>query len=702
MHAAAIVIAATALWMLEVLEPPETGFDFRVLLAPVLLVTFTSLSISLLLDTRGSDKRRQILRLPGEFGPRVVAVLRGSMRVLRAAAWLPILSSASLSLAGTQSDPGTYYDLIGGLAGIFVFVTVVRALSVQFPTVSRIFPVPWIRLGVFVAAYLLLHGGWLTEHGFPNGQLMLALWTALAASYAGGCLGRIAEVAGRRTERKPALPPPTLIRAISALLAGGSVALLSWGALSSLPNLSAFLLNEWPHLLIGYATQPYFSQFYEVRHLVSLFVVSLYFVLKLPSAMETSRGVDYMPLIKAAGYSAVGAVAWLVGYRMTDLGQGFALLGATIGSGLFAAGLSHMARTYTSNPVWAVNATARLLSKSVYRTALLGAFLALYGLLVRPLVYDIMWFAPIQEWLVIVLFASVAINRMRRYAKAQVLPEGGPPAEWIGWSRHLQVAEERRDTRLDRLLDLQMLYVETGRWYYLWRYMLGLLLRNRTPIESIPAVFEPIRRTFEASRVWGLLPGKKAREQRRRASALAETLGRLDSALALDTGPLADIGEGQVKSAAERFMGYGADPEVLAVTLAAAYWQRGAPLELAIGLWFPLLTMADGTRGGLLSFAKSGEGLEQGHRERRIRITYAAISHLFGQGEVNSLPFAILAAAAPVYDRSMRYFSSNIPQDEAIEILSREGELWRVRPGDDRQSFITPAGVARRRILPWD
>lgn len=702
LHATAIAIAATALWILEVIEPPSTEFNFGALLVPVFLAAFASFVIGILVRARGSEGLRQMLRLPGELGPRLASTLQLNVFVLRAVTWLAILLSASLSIAGTQPDPRIYYNLISGLAGLFVFVAMVRASNVPFPAARRIFPVPWVRLGIFVTAYLLLHTGGLTEHGFPNNQLILALWFALAASYAGGCFGKAAEIEERRPEQRSWPPPAALIRVVAALLAGTSMALLAWGFLGSLPNLNALLLNQWPNLFIGYSTQPYFSQFYEARHLFAFLVVGLYFVFKLPQGTEPSQWADYMVLAKALGYGAVGALAWFVGSGMTDLGQGFPLLGATLASGFFAAGLSHMARMYTSNPVWFVGATAKLLSKSVYRTAFLGAFLALYGLLVRPLMYDVMWFAPIYEWLAIVLFSFVAINRMRSHAKTQVLPGGGPPAKWPGWSRHVQVAEERRDPRLDSLVDLQTLYIETGHWYNLWRYMLGLLIRSRAPVEEIPAVFAPIRRNFEASPIRGPLPGKKARERRGRAAALAETLRRMNSALALDTVPFAEISEEQVKSAAERFANDGANPEVLAVTLSMAYWQRGAPLELAVGLWFPLLTMAGRSRGGLLSFARSAEGPEQRHRERRKRITEAALTHLFGQGNARSLPFAILAAPAPIYNRSMRYFSSNIPQGEAIEVLSQEGEWWRVRAGDDRRISITPAGVARRRIFPGE
>ena len=462
--------------------------------------------------------------------------------------------------------------------------------------------------------------------------------------------------------------------------------LVVWGALSSLPNVTALFLNRWPHLLIGYATQPHFGQLYEERHLAGVFIAGLYFVIKLPAGARDSGGTEYMPLAKAVGYSTVGAVVWLIGAEIAELGHGFPLLGAAAACGFFAAGLSFMARYYTSNAVWAVSAVARLLAKSVYRTAFLGAFLALYGLLVRPLVYDVMWFAPIYEWMAVVLFAAIAINRMRSHARQQVLPEGGPPAEWPHWSRHVQTVEERRDLRLKGLVDLQKQYVETGRWGYLWRYMLGLLLRNRTPLEEIPAVFEPMRRNPETSTAWDPWPRKRVRAMRGRTSALAESLSRMDAVLKRSPEPLPEIEEERIRDLSRPFVADGSQPEALAVTLAAAYWQKGAPLDLAVALWFPVLTITDGRRGGPLSLLRSREGVDQRQKERRARIIDAALSHLFGDGKAGELPLVVLAAPVSVYDRLGRYFASNIPQGEAIEVLSEEGTRWkgesRGRPAD--------------------
>ena len=702
LHTAAIAAFAVVLWLLEALSPPETGFEFRRLLAPVLAVAFASSGISLLFWAQGKDGLRQTLRLPQQFRPRVGLWMRIAVRLLRAVGWLAVLVSAGLSIAGTQPDPETYYNLIGGLTGIFVFAVLIRALSLRFPVASQVFRVPWVRLIAFVIVYIFLHGDWLTEHGFPNSELRIALWSALAASYVGGALSRVGKITAESGVRRRWVPPPVVLAGGAALLAGTSAALIVWGMLGSLPNVSALLLNRWPHLLVGYATQAHFGEFYETRHLAAVFVAGTYFVMKLPKGGDVSGRVNYFPLAKAVGYSAVGTVVWAAGAGMAELGQGFPLVGAATACGAFGAGLYHMSRYYTESPVWLVSSGARLLAKSVYRTAFLGAFLALYGLLIRPLVYDVLLFAPIYEWMAVVLFAAVAINRMRGHARRQVLPEGGPPAEWLQWSRHVQTVEERRDQRLEGLVELQDRFVETGRWSHLWGYVLGLLLRNRTPLEAIPEVFKPMKSRPDSSTTWISLPGRRDRARQGRTEALTEMLRRMDAALAETPTPLPKIDEERLEEVAQPFVKDGSGAETLAVTLVAAYWQRGAPLELAVGLWFPLMTMSGETRRGPGFLLRRKEGVAEDLWERREKVLDAAMSHLFGEGTGRDLPVALLVEPASVYDRSRRYFASNIPRGDAIEILSQEGNWWVVRAGDDQHNSIIPAGVARRRILPGD
>ena len=260
MHTVAIAAAALLLWASEL--------GFRALLWPVLLAALISMAICLLFWAQGRGRLRRALRLPESFPVRIGQALEMAVKLIRAGAWLVILVTGGLFLAGTQSDPGNYYGLIGGLIGIFVFAALVRTASVPFPVAGQVFPVPWLHLPAFLVVYMSLHAAWLTEHGFPNGQLLLSLWSALAASYVGATLTKASRVMEESGSTRSWFPPPAAIRWAGAMMLGTGLGLIVWGALSSLPNVTALLLNRWPHLLVGYATEPYFGLFYEARYLI--------------------------------------------------------------------------------------------------------------------------------------------------------------------------------------------------------------------------------------------------------------------------------------------------------------------------------------------------------------------------------------------------------------------------------------------------
>ena len=125
-------------------------------------------------------------------------------------------------------------------------------------------------------------------------------------------------------------------------------------------------------------------------------------------------------------------------------------------------------------------------------------------------------------------------------------------------------------------------------------------------------------------------------------------------------------------------------------------------MDLAVGLWFPLLTMAHNTRRGPLSLFAYNESNEHRLKWRRSRIVEAAVAHLYGNGTAGELPLAVLAAPAPVQGRSGRHSAAHIGGGTAIEVLAQQGALWEVRAGDEQRSSMTPAGAPRLRILPGD
>ena len=313
-------------------------------------------------------------------------------------------------------------------------------------------------------------------------------------------------------------------------------------------------------------------------------------------------------------------------------------MGAAVAGGLFASAAVMVVRSLVTGSGGVLTDAARWLSQSTFRAFFLGASLVLYGLILRPLLYEAIWFAPIYEWLLVLAFAFVPINRVRKGVRAEIAPEMDPPSSWTGWTRHYQVSEERRDTRMVGLVGLQERFVGTGEWERMWDYLVGLLLRNETPIQSIPAVFAPLRSCYLASVAPRFWPRSQKSAMKRREAALADTLDRAKAALALPSAPLAALDEARLREVGSPFQDQGAAPEQLAVTLTAAYWQRGADLGSAAARWFSLMVLVDDpTAGvGIGAYLRWGwwsifrRGTPRWDREQRQRIIDDAESHLFG------------------------------------------------------------------------
>ena len=463
----------------------------------------------------------------------------------------------------------------------------------------------------------------------------------MGAGYLGNALRNIGQVSDRWAN--PDTPLWTVavecvgIAAALATAAGG--ALMAWGILGSLPNIGAAALDQWPELLMGGWIPLYSSQLFEAKHLVAGFFLALGFARVLPSAEEDAVGTEYRPLLKAGAYALSGYMAWLVAAKLAYLGHGYPLLGAAIAGGLFAAAAAMVVRSLVPSPGGVLTDAARWLSQSTFRAFFLGASLVLYGLLLRPLLYEALWFAPVYEWLVVLAFAFVPINRLRKGVRAEIAPEAALPASWPDWSRHYQVSEERPDARIVGLVALQQGFVNTGEWGPVWHYLVGLLLRNGTAIESTPAVFAPMRRCYLTSVTPGLRWRGKKVNVKHREMALADTMARAEAALSLPSAPLDTVNEVRLREVATPFLDQGGEPEELAVTLTAASWQRGADLGSAAALWFPLMTLVDApvSGRGIMAYLRwvfwriFRRGTPHWDRERRQRIVDEAASHLFGE-----------------------------------------------------------------------
>ena len=627
--------------------------------------------------------------------------------IVPCALWIALLLGGLTGLIQNLSEPRLYYSLLGGAGLVLATMASVDLVNLRFPKVAWIFGFPRYRLLVLALIAMLSYQGWSEQYGFLKSPLMPGLAAAAGASYLANVLRKVANSTPRGSRTSRSLGPA------ADLCMAASCGLAAWALLSALPNTSAFLLGEWPEHQLGHASLAHFSHAFDARNLTAAFCAAMVYAVRLPKTVDGGVALRYVLLTKAASYGLAGGLAWLSTAKLAPLGHGYPLLGTTIGCGLFAVALALLLGCFTSGWRGLAKVTADWLSQSPSRAFWMGASLVWYGLLVRPLIYDMLSFAPIYEWMAVLSFAVVAFYRMRQAVRAELLPESSAPPLWNNWSRHTPDTQEHGDTRLDALLAPLQHYVDTGEWNYVWRYVLALLLRNQVPLEDISEVFEPMRSCHLAtSRRRALRKPKQQLLERWRRQALAEAMARAERALALPKLPLEMVDESSLLRTARPFLDVGDNPNNIAVLLAAVYWQKGASIDDAAALWFPLITMDnrdappfEAMSRKIIDRLSRRRGSRRAHWNlaRRQRMVSGAVAHLFGEGSYQGLAVALANSEISVsLGDSWMYRRHRIPQRRAVEIIPGDGSGYLIRSGENPNNYIVLPRFERRPILPGD
>ena len=261
------------------------------------------------------------------------------------------------------------------------------------------------------------------------------------------------------------------------------------------------------------------------------------------------------------------------------------------------------------------------------RAFVLGASLAVYVLLLRPVLYEALWFAALYEYVallsLLLLTSMYIMNQLRLDSNA--LEEAAPRSS--GWSHHLQTLESKADPRSDLTSSLRDRFVDNGDWKPLATYLMSLLYRHGASLEAMRAVCRPLRTTASASRFLRRSPLKRLG----RMTALDVAQSHAKKALANPTEALQPVEEEKLREAAEPFLEHGTDPERFAVALIAADCQRGADLQQAMDGWFSLLDTAAPRSGwSTLPWMRSDARLRG--RQRRLDIVDDAAAFLFDRG----------------------------------------------------------------------
>lgn len=514
--------------------------------------------------------------------------------LILAVAALP--SAVEPALAGRASvEIESYLSLLRTLtlvaAAVFLPFLLIRAIGVFVPVIDRVVGFPTIHLFLYLIVYVALSqsGVVATALEFNPAQLMAVLTQALLISYAATVMRRVAGIGvpgryGRVAVKALALASPV------AQSAAWTLAVLV--VLNHLPVINALLLDHSVTEQTGIKVLPVFGSLFDGRYIIAALCFVSVTVISLPRPQTDEILGRYSSMLAAVMYGAVAFLAWATGTSMSNLGHGLVLGGALAGAGLYLLALSHLAAYVKDSSNRAVADVAGWLAASRLRALVLGMNIAFYVLLLRPVLYEYLWLAPLYEYAALLVLMLVVLTRVVDHLRAVESATGSAAPAWTDWSHHRQALDSKPDRRMELTAGLRQAFVYRGEWKPLWTYLMGLLYRSEASAESIREVCRPLRNSASQSTIWNLL-GVRKWERAGRAEALEESLKKLELALASLSPPLSLIGEDQLREAARAYLEDGTEVDALAVALITAHCQRGEDVTQAVDKWFHLLEVPD-------------------------------------------------------------------------------------------------------------
>ena len=646
----------------------RNAFEFPGGLVLAIIITALALSyaarilrgvISTAATERGASEPRGGLQwpLPGRalFWARILLLLCDI-------GWIVLVLGIMLSLPGMvdripalQEGGGLeaatpYLDILDTLALWSIILLcpfiIIRVIAAFRPAVGEVFGFPMGRMILFALALIGFsdEGVPATASNFPIPQLMPAMAAALAISYLTLVLRRVAQLG---LPERIAVPVTNIPPLVGALMPALSTALVVWALLQFSPLISAPLLDNNATESLGETSLPYFATLFDVRLTLSAFAFVLALSLFLPDPLWSPARLRIRPLLTATGFTASACLLWLSLAPLSGQGHFFPLIGAVAGAGLLTLALTQAAAYLTDLPDPLVANTGRWLAESRSRGFVMGAAFAFYGMLLRPLMYETLWFAAVYEWVVVLAIAVWAMFKMRGSLRTFVEDTGSAPARWTGWRRHEQRFEDHPDPRRELVARWQRRFADSGDWTSLWTYLMGLLCHSNAPPERASAVIRPLREAAAPAPGRGFLRRSGDADARRREAGMDRSFRSAEQVLAGSAHLPTNIDASDLRETAGPYIENGDDPETMAARVISAYRRRGADTSQAIALWFPIVNVVERPRRWF-EMPWQRRRARQRAQSRRRRLVEGAISHLSGEGSVASLSVGLAARRTPL------------------------------------------------------
>lgn len=188
--------------------------------------------------------------------------------------------------------------------------------------------------------------------------------------------------------------------------------------------------------------------------------------------------VEAAIVIQAIAAIFTGVMVWNAGVELAELGVGYRILGAVILGASIGYSLSLMLVLLPNSSETSVLSGLRGIASSAFRSANIGAAIALYLVFARPSVQANLEYLPLFEWLMLTVFAMfVARRTWTGFEQMQPVANAMPMTLPRGWRRHRQRVGtiSGDEPHATRLIDSQDAYLRRGDMYEIaTRWSIGM------------------------------------------------------------------------------------------------------------------------------------------------------------------------------------------------------------------------------------
>lgn len=248
-------------------------------------------------------------------------------------------------------------------------------------------------------------------------------------------------------------------------------------------------------LFITMGTRIFFL--FQVGYLGNLLVLIVFGVMIHGLGKEMTvwaRFNRFQPIFSGVGVIIVGLALWemmktiYMAIHLTMATIPFVNIGSMFLMGFLAVTIALFSSygRYLKEPV--IMEISNWLAESQLRNFLIGSFFGFYFFLLRPIIVQAFFFAPIIEW------SLVGLIMLRVYSgvKSKISEEYAPPLDIASWKRHVQKIGYRGDPDLEEIRYLQSLFVNEGVRDPILVFLTVLLAKNDYPQKGIAYLLHPL------------------------------------------------------------------------------------------------------------------------------------------------------------------------------------------------------------------